>query len=368
MKIKESNFTSALLKKVLSSLSNNHKRNSDENLYGKEQVGLKEQIYRSVFAKKFTLNSLFKIYESSVTNYESYFEGFQNLYDLLEDQQSKTLLIDLIAFFILQKEKVMLPTNTNEYWKKLEELEKLADYSNTVDANFKNWKLPFMDLSSEGLNLKLHFTPKGVLNCFILKQYWYINKSMNVNVEEGDVVIDAGACWGDTALHFALHAGNKGRVYSFEFIPKNKEIFNKNISLNPDLGSLIELVSHPLAEVSNIKYYYKDKGPGSILRDSEFEGSDGSVMSLSLDDFLTKYELEKIDFIKMDIEGAELPSLKGAVQLLKKYRPKLAISIYHSLDDFVNIATFLNDLNLGYKFYLGHYSIHRFETVLYAKV
>ena len=51
---------------------------------------------------------------------------------------------------------------------------------------------------------------------------------------------------------------------------------------------------------------------------------------------------------------------------IKKHRPKLAIAIYHSLDDFVNIPKWLIGLDLGYKFYLGHYTIHAEETVLFA--
>lgn len=63
---------------------------------------------------------------------------------------------------------------------------------------------------------------------FIQKQYEYftdINDS--IKTEKGDVVIDAGGCWGDTALYFAHEAGNDGKVFSFEFIPKNLEVFKE---------------------------------------------------------------------------------------------------------------------------------------------
>ena len=103
---------------------------------------------------------------------------------------------------------------------------------------------------------------------------------------------------------------------------------------------------------------------------TEEESSDDEdsikVESITIDDFVAKNSINKIDFIKMDIEGSELPSLKGAINVLKKYKPKLAISIYHSLDDFVDIPLFLNSLNLGYKFYIKHGTIHHEETVLLA--
>ena len=70
----------------------------------------------------------------------------------------------------------------------------------------------------------------------------------------------------------------------------------------------------------------------------------------------------------MDIEGSEQSAIKGGINTIMKYKPKLAISIYHSMDDFVNIAQYLKSLNLGYDFYLKHGTIHCEETVLLAKV
>lgn len=72
------------------------------------------------------------------------------------------------------------------------------------------------------------------------------------------------------------------------------------------------------------------------------------------------------DFIKMDIEGAEMPALEGGMKTIQECRPQLAISIYHSNEDFVNIPLYLNKNLKNYHFKLGHYSPWRSETVLYA--
>jgi hypothetical protein len=74
-----------------------------------------------------------------------------------------------------------------------------------------------------------------------------------------------------------------------------------------------------------------------------------------------------VDFLKLDIEGSELSALKGAQRTLERFRPSLAISLYHSLDDFVSIPAFLNGLNLGYEWYLDHFTIHREETILFGQ-
>ena len=69
----------------------------------------------------------------------------------------------------------------------------------------------------------------------------------------------------------------------------------------------------------------------------------------------------------MDIEGAEPSALEGAIETIKKFKPKLAIAIYHSMDDFVNIPNWILDLNLGYEIFIDHYTIHAEETVCFAK-
>jgi len=86
---------------------------------------------------------------------------------------------------------------------------------------------------------------------------------------------------------------------------------------------------------------------------------------ISLDEYL-KDEKKPVTFIKMDIEGAELNALKGAQQTIKKYKPKLAICIYHKPEDVWEIPNLLLEFVPDYKFYIRHYSLSSFETVLYA--
>ena len=68
----------------------------------------------------------------------------------------------------------------------------------------------------------------------------------------------------------------------------------------------------------------------------------------------------------MDIEGAELKALKGGSNSLVKFRPQLAISIYHSNNDMLDIPLYLNDLLKDYVFKIGQYSPDNDETILYA--
>lgn len=75
---------------------------------------------------------------------------------------------------------------------------------------------------------------------------------------------------------------------------------------------------------------------------------------------------ERITFIKMDVEGAELKSLMGACNTIRRDRPKLAISIYHKDKDMVQIPLYIRSLIPDYRLYVRHYSNNANETVLYA--
>ena len=117
---------------------------------------------------------------------------------------------------------------------------------------------------------------------------------------------------------------------------------------------------------SDLTAYYKDDGPGTCVEMHPFPDQEGKVKTLSIDDLVEKNGLSRVDFIKMDIEGAELEALSGAQESLRKFKPNLAISIYHSLEDFSGIAPWINKLHLGYNFHIRHFTIHQEETVLFA--
>lgn len=85
---------------------------------------------------------------------------------------------------------------------------------------------------------------------------------------------------------------------------------------------------------------------------------------IQLDEFLKG---ERITFVKMDIEGAEYDALKGAAQIIKEQKPKLAISIYHTPNDIIKIPELLLELRPDYKFYIRHYSLLPNEIILYAE-
>ncbi len=93
----------------------------------------------------------------------------------------------------------------------------------------------------------------------------------------------------------------------------------------------------------------------------------GPITACSFSDSTQELCQKRVDFIKMDIEGAEPQALIGAENTLRKYRPRLAICIYHDVRHFAEIPNWINNLGLGYKFYVDHFTIHAEETILFAR-
>jgi len=93
------------------------------------------------------------------------------------------------------------------------------------------------------------------------------------------------------------------------------------------------------------------------------ENGDVQKQCVALDDVIPGFQPT---FINMDIEGAELDALQGAVQILKLNTPDLGISLYHTPNHLWDIPLFLNELDMGYHFYLRNYTSFTTETILYA--
>lgn len=68
----------------------------------------------------------------------------------------------------------------------------------------------------------------------------------------------------------------------------------------------------------------------------------------------------------MDIEGSELMALKGAEQTIRRFKPKLAICVYHRVEDLITIPQYIKSLNPDYNLYFRKYWPNAVDAVLYA--
>jgi FkbM family methyltransferase len=298
---------------------------------------------------------------------EPHLADLEWLYSKLADEESKTLLVLLTAYRALGHRRIKLPTNNQHHWKNLQIAQSLKVGGESLQTGFLNLALNRMNLSDIGYGIDFFFSPAGVVVDFIEQQYRCVTENGIIECKTGDFAIDAGGCWGDTALYFAHKTGPSGRVASFEFLPANLSIYRKNLAMNPHLAERISLHEQAVWSETGKELLVTPDGPGTRVLESPSDTTGLRVSTRRIDDLLADGTLPRIDFIKMDIEGAELQALKGSVGALRQFRPELAITVYHKFRDFWEIPNFLDRLGLGYRFYLRHFTIHAEETVLFAR-
>ena len=192
---------------------------------------------------------------------------------------------------------------------------------------------------------------------FGLKQY---NIKNIFEVKNDAVVFDIGAFKGDTAYFFSKKCSNKARIYAFEPDENNYKILLKikdKYKLNNVIASNI-LFSNLETEIN---FLSMDLNRPAI-----------KMKSTTIDKFVEENNIEKIDYIKMDVEGAEKNILEGAIKTIKKFKPSLAIAIYHGgklfMEDFYNIPIFIkNIINEDYEYYIRTFHPAGLETILFCK-
>jgi len=189
-------------------------------------------------------------------------------------------------------------------------------------------------------------------------QQYFESKIIFFSKEE--VFIDCGAYKGDTIEQFNLITLAKfKKIYAFE---PDRSNFDKLCKKCQEI-SAAKIECQPSGVYSSIgKVNFMETGD-AIARIVDNDQS-FSVNVISLDDFMKNKEVPT--FIKMDIEGAETEAILGAKKIIKKYKPKLAISVYHNAIDLWEIPLLIKNLNNDYKIYLRHYSNEVMDTVCYA--
>ncbi|MEO5369809.1 MAG: FkbM family methyltransferase [Magnetococcus sp. DMHC-1] len=168
-------------------------------------------------------------------------------------------------------------------------------------------------------------------------------------------LIDCGAFVGDTIQNFVANGILLDSVLAFEPHPDHFKI----------LCAVLEKMDQGRAWQAGVwsgtnRLNFSPEGSGS----AHLSQSGESVIDVvSLDDAAMAFAPT---LIKMDIEGAELEALHGARIVIERYRPRLAISVYHNVDHLWSIPLYLAKLSLGYRFYLRCHAHNGFDTVLYA--
>lgn len=175
-------------------------------------------------------------------------------------------------------------------------------------------------------------------------------------VDDNEIFVDAGGFDGASTQEFIKWCGgNYKKIYAFEPDDENFLLCKKELESIKNCNVIN-------AGLASKKGYVKFQALGS--RNSAIdEFGDYQVRVEEMDECIPD---ERVTFIKMDIEGSEREALMGAENIIRQYKPKLAISVYHKREDIIDIPMLILQYSDTYQFALRHYTLGEFDTVLYA--
>ena len=182
-------------------------------------------------------------------------------------------------------------------------------------------------------------------------------------ISAGEVVVNAGAFDGATSFDYAEAVGPGGRVHAFEPVDRNHRVLLDAIAASPIGERVVPWKFGLWSERARLRV---DTGADNPMQFRVQRDGGEEIEVVALDEFARREALPRIDWIKMDIEGAEREALSGAARVLREGRTKLAICIYHRPDDLWELPLQMAELAPGAALYLGHHSQNLYESVCYA--
>lgn len=187
---------------------------------------------------------------------------------------------------------------------------------------------------------------------YVLKDRY--GKSM-IHLEK-ESIVDCGAYTGDSIVNFMKNNISFKDYFAFEANKYNIEIGRNNYS-----NKGVTIFPYAVGNENGECIFEMEEGTESAVGKIGEKGIRVDIRRI--DDILKG---NKVTLIKMDIEGAEMVALQGAEETIKKQRPILAISIYHSDEDMIRIFDYINSIMYDVKFYCRHYGLSHSDTILYA--
>ena len=172
--------------------------------------------------------------------------------------------------------------------------------------------------------------------------------------KQGDIVIDIGANIGRYTIISSKRVGTKGKVVAIEAHPGNFVILNRNIKLN-QLTNIIPLNYAAYSKETKIKLYVPDEESGYTIYHTLMERTGKKFVEVNantLDYLLQLNEIrqEEVNWIKIDVEGAEFEVLKGATNVLSKSKDIALLIEVHGPDNYRPLVEFLSSYNFKIEF------------------
>lgn len=191
------------------------------------------------------------------------------------------------------------------------------------DNEFKmRYRHGVFEIDLAGVGMKFHQNPFWDL---VVSLRGYLAR---YRPRAGDCIVDAGAYVGVFTILASKFAGPDGQVLAFEPDSENYRHLMANIELN-DARNVTAIPKGLWSGQAAVKFSNTHDPTSAIILPGQAAGAAVEISAVALDDELERLGISKVDFIKMDIEGAELEAIKGCRRMLQEGHVKLAIASYH---------------------------------------
>ncbi len=235
----------------------------------------------------------------------------------------------------------------------------MSDFKEDFSKNYKHYEYLYNLLEDEKskeiftklINFKISFDFDFMQGFTNNHSEQYFDKEILPKIKNISFV-DGGTYVGDTASEVIKNYPDFKKIYLIEPILENMRIAKRDLSKYEN----IEFIDLGLSDKKKTLHFNEEKSFSSIY------GS--GTLSVEVDRLDAIID-EKVDYIKLDIEGAEQDAIEGMRECIKNYKPILAICIYHKAEDWYKIPQMVLAIESDYKIYLRHYMEGIFESVLY---
>lgn len=265
-------------------------------------------------------------------------QNIDAVYAMLGDDKSKKAYEQELAYKIL-----FHTVGYGEFACKMTNGIAMSEFVKEAKRALQDSSMPKMQGDIDMSTLAQHFAAT-----FYYQQYAYQNGNIKIGAEQDDIVLNCGACYGDTAV-WAYRNGAK-KIYSFEIDPANIAVLEKTVQLNIKAESS-EIVQKALgASVGEMHYTANPNSPGGGVVSADKKPGSIVVPVTTIDQYCADNKIIP-NFIKMDIEGSEFDALRGAAETLRIARPKLAVCLYHRIEDMWRIPLLIKQIEPDCVFY-----------------
>ncbi len=191
--------------------------------------------------------------------------------------------------------------------------------------------------------------------------YEYATDMASVGLKGGETILDCGAFIGDTARLFMGKTKNNCKIYCFEPVVENCKEMEKWIKEEKIDNVFVHNVG--VGEKKHKDYVYSNEEVTTMgaVGDNRFRADNPVVNEILVDTIDNLAEGIAVDYIKMDIEGAEMAAIRGGKNTILKNKPQMLISGYHRIADMWEIPEYVIGLCSEYKIFLGHQPHAPFE-------